>query len=1184
MVWVSGIHAAQVSSRRLTGGDAPEKLSLDLAGAEVLVLTADTGGDTYDYDQAVWGEPTLTLADGKTLALSSLKPQRVRVGWGTLCTDKNHTGARLQVAGRAFARGLWAHAPSVIVYTLPKGIARFDAEVGIDRGAGKNGSVVFHASTEDPAVAESLLAAYAEINPEALLRLNRERTLNNLADLLALHQAIGPAAKYSLAAPPAPETAAAMRQAIARYRAIMVDENPAVDFTDLLFIRREGNIGLPANWQSNSSLPKQGFNNALCALSIRTPGAEPRELYRPPNTSFIGDLDLHWNADRLLFSAVGGNNAWHIFELTLNTASPPRQITRNADNDINHYDACYLPDGRLALTCTALTYAVPCVNGSDPVANLFRCDADGANLEALANDQEHAWNPTVLADGRLLYHRWEYADLPHANSRLLFTCNPDGTAQRAWYGSNSFWPNSLFYPRPIPGDTSRVLAIASGHHGVPRMGELVLFDITRGRQEASGAVQRIPGHGKPVDAPVRDQLVNTSWPKALHPYPLDPSNTLVALKPDPAADWGITLIDRFDNAITLLRIPGAHLLEPIPLRKETIPPAIPDRINPADPQATLYVADIYQGPGLKGIPRGTVKALRLYTYTYGFKDQGGLYGSIGVDGPWDMRRILGTVPVNPDGSALFTVPANTPIALQPLDSQGKALQIMRSWVTARNGEYLSCAGCHEDTPYTPLAAPPIRIKPTAITPWNGPPRNYTFQREVQPVLDRYCIGCHNGKEPTRPDFRPTPLKNWKTAMHGQAYGYLLGKFTQSYVDLHRFVRHPGIESDIHLQPPMEWHADTTELIMLLNSGHRPDLPPQALDRIITWIDLNTPFHGRWQDIVGDIALQRETLRQRRRITYLGYSENHENDPLPPLEKIEFLPLPAPPATDPAKNVKIPGWPFDPASKKQRPPIILTLADDAQLTMLDIPSGDFPLGHIPRFRMSQREITNAQFRKFKPDHHSFREDRHGYQFGITGIDVNADDLPVVRVTWREAQAFTEWLSAKTGKKCRLPTEAEWEYAARAGHDTDFFWGGIDADFTPYANLADITLHRLSANPYIQDIAKAPYNNPQNPCDNWIPQSPLNDRGLLTEQSGTWKPNPWGLLDIHGNAAEWTLSKARPLAPSCDEGRNDPAPSRESRIIRGGSWYDRPKYATASFRRPYREYQPVYNVGFRVVLED
>ena len=147
-------------------------------------------------------------------------------------------------------------------------------------------------------------------------------------------------------------------------------------------------------------------------------------------------------------------------------------------------------------------------------------NADGTGMRQLCFDQDHNWCPTVLNNGRVLYSRWEYSDAPHYFTRLLFHMNPDGTNQSEYYGSNSMWPNSIFYARPLPGHPTKVVAVISGHHGVPRMGELVVFDPALGRHEAGGAVQRIPGRGQRVAPTIRDALVDDSWPKFLHPYPL----------------------------------------------------------------------------------------------------------------------------------------------------------------------------------------------------------------------------------------------------------------------------------------------------------------------------------------------------------------------------------------------------------------------------------------------------------------------------------------------------------------------------------------------------------------------------------------------------------------------------------------------------------------------------------------
>jgi hypothetical protein len=158
--------------------------------------------------------------------------------------------------------------------------------------------------------------------------------------------------------------------------------------------------------------------------------------------------------------------------------------------------------------------------------------------------------------------------------------------------------------------------------------------------------------------------------------------------------------------------------------------------------AVVYLHDVYQGPGLTGVPRGAVKRLRLFSYVWGYP---GMCGpdKIGHSGPWDAMRILGTVPVGDDGSVAFRVPANTPISIQPLDAAGKALQLMRSWYTAMPGETVGCVGCHEQPKDTPL----VRYEaastggPLDIDPWYGPARGFDFEREVQPVLDKLCVGC-----------------------------------------------------------------------------------------------------------------------------------------------------------------------------------------------------------------------------------------------------------------------------------------------------------------------------------------------------------------------------------------------------------------------------------------------------------
>jgi formylglycine-generating enzyme required for sulfatase activity len=928
-----------------------------------------------------------------------------------------------------------------------------------------------------------------------------------------------------------------------------------------------------------------------------------------------------------LFSMPDAGGRWQVFEIGVDGAGL-RQLT-GEQPDVDSYDACYLPGGKIAFTSSAYFNAVACTG--DHAAVLYVMDADGRNIRQLTFDQEHDWCPAVLNNGRILYTRWEYTDTVHCHSRLLFHMNPDGTRQMEYLGSNSYWPNAFFYARPIPGHPTRVVAVISGHHGVPRMGELVVFDPARGRHEANGAVQRIPGYGKRVEAVLKDRLVDESWPKFLHPFPLSEKHFLVASKPRPDSLWGIYLVDTFDNIVLVKEEPGYALLEPIPLKKTRGPPAIPENVDLTRKDAVVYLGNVYAGPGLKGIPRGTVKSLRVFTYHFAYQGMVGNPNTIGIDGPWDIKRVLGTVPVYEDGSAKFRVPANTPISLQPLDSEGKAVQLMRSWMTAMPGETLQCAGCHEPQ----NSAPPVRTSlavnrpPDEITPWYGRTRGFSYRREVQPVIDRYCVGCHDGtKKGTGPicaqhppgrsgklDLSPfSCIPDLRGLENVTDYASELpwqrnpdaGRFSVGYAELHRFVRRPGCESDLHLLEPMEFHADTTELVQMLTKGHYGvRMDAEAWDRLITWIDLNCPFHGTRHEELVDPDRQRHRRRELLK-QYANVDDDPEVVPGPgsgiynsgkPLEPI----VPKPPATPVAPQIDCPGWPFDAAEAAERQQAAgavarrtIDLGEGQNIDMVLIPAGEFlmgsstgepdelPLGRVRLdrpFWISACEITNRQYLLFDPGHDSRVESKNATQYGIQGYPVNRPEQPVVRVSWHEATAFCRWLSEQSGQRFSLPTEAQWEWACRAGTAEPLFFGDLDADFSVFANVADAKLAEFASD--VWDNSK-PLRAPTR-YDEWFPKdSRFNDGALLSVKPGCYRPNRWGLCDMHGNVAEWTRTTYRPYPYDAEDGRDNLSQSG-LKVVRGGSWRDRPHRCTSSFRLAYQPYQRVFNVGFRVVCK-
>ena len=946
--------------------------------------------------------------------------------------------------------------------------------------------------------------------------------------------------------------------------------NPLLDFDAILLLERDQKVpGLPQNWQGNCSLPRGEVANRIAVLRNLRTAPVLETIYQPESRKLITDLELHPGAGRILFSMVGVNRRWQVFEMRLD-GSAPVPLPLIDEPDVDNYDSCYLPDGNILFASTSTFSGVPCVVGSSQVANLHRYKPATGEIRRLTFDQEHNWNPTILPDGRVMYQRWEYSDLPHSNSRILFQMNPDGTNQGELYGSNSYFPNSFFYARPVPGHPSKVVGIATGHHGVARAGRLLMLDPQISRHEAEGVVHEFPHRGRKVEPVVKDQLVKDVWPQFLMPWPLDEKHVLVSCKPGPAARWGIYLVDVFDNMTLIHESPGNALLEPIPLSVRPQAPVIPDRIDLARADATVLLTDIYQGPGLEGIPRGTVKKLRVVEYYFSPRGMGGLIGAIGMDGPWDIRRVLGTVPVEEDGSAHFHIPAQTPVMVQPLDGDGQALQVMRSWFTGMPGERVSCVGCHEGMNRAPATAPPLAASrpPVEIDPsWHRPVRGFNFEREVQPVLDRHCTQCHGGGEGhAAPNLKgDLRINDWSSQIAGNAKRDG-GRFSASYAELHRYIRRPGIESDMRLLSPMDYHFSTTELGRMLSEGHHGvKLDRESFERIVTWADLNAPFHGTWGEITGNPEFVARPLARA--------AELHKRyAPSTPFPTYETIPPPPPYDTTPvvAKSTPVIASPVRLETGGKRPASrTIDLGGGVTMDLVQIPGGSLNGKTVQPFWIGRTEVTNAQFRRFDPGHDSRDESRHGYQFGRRGYAMNGEQQPAVRVSWNEAQAFTRWLSETQSSPASLPGELQWEWACRAGTSTAFPFGDVETDFSAHANLGDIRLREFAACTARQNYhAAEPIENP-NRYDDWIPRDDRHDDGsLVTADVASYQPNAWGLHDMIGNAWEWT-------AGSTADGK---------RVARGGSWRDRPHRATVNDRVTYQPYQRVFNVGFRIVLDE
>ena len=995
-------------------------------------------------------------------------------------------------------------------------------------------------------------------------------------------------------------------KAVANKRAILL-ANPLLNGDKILTVRYQlGNrdrramapeLGTQSNnWSNQESARRKGFNADIVELSNLRDEVQIRTIYKPDNTSSIADLKLHWDGDRAMFTQTMSDNRWNVFEVKLNNGDCKKLID-NPEPDLEFYDGTYLPDGRIIANSNIGYQGVPCVNGSDPVGNMVLYTPQSKNLRRLTFDQDANWNPVIMNNGRVMYTRWEYTDLTHYYTRIVMNMNPDGTEQKALYGSGSMFPNSTFDVQPLPGYASAFVGIISGHHGVARSGRLILFDPAKARKGAAGMLQEIPHRNRPIVEEVKDRLVDGVWPQFIKPSPLNDTYFLVAAKLDKNDLWGIYLVDKFDNVTCLHKMEGEGYISPIAVRKTVTPPAIPDRVKLDDKQATVFIQDIYEGEGLKGIPRGTVKSLRLHAYEYAYVQTQSDHNWHGIQSGWDIKRMLGTVPVGEDGSVIFKIPANTPVSIQPLDKDGVAVQWMRSWLTGQPGEIVSCVGCHEDQNQIVIPKRVIASQkaPHALTPPEGGTRSFTFDLEVQPILDRACIACHNGEG------KAFDLRGGKK--DGRGYG-------TSYLNLHPYVHRQGGEGDMVVLYPYEYHPNTSELVRLLKKGHyNVQLTDAEWRKIYNWIDYNAPDKGYFNaNVLKSFPYQGyDQIERRKQLTdkYAGgagvdwkkeiadYAAQLKN-------KGEIKPV-MPKKVSPVKEkvLKVKGWPFAPDRVKEmladekETVKVLEIAPGVQMTFVRIPAGEFVMGSYhgepdtypttkvkidKAFWMGELEVTNQQYNTIFPQHDSRYVDQQWKDHVVPGYPANKPEQPVIRVSYNDAMEYCKILSQKTGLNITLPTEAQWEWACRGGSDEDFWFGNLNADFGKKDNLADVTTNKFA----VSGVDPQPMS-PESPWYKYytfLPKAANVDDGSLVQVGGKkYEANPFGLYCMHGNVAEWTHSDYVPYPY-----KENPKKVSEYKVVRGGSYIERPKYSTAYSRKGFYPYQCVFNVGFRVIIED
>jgi hypothetical protein len=546
----------------------------------------------------------------------------------------------------------------------------------------------------------------------------------------------------------------------------------------------------------------------LCKLNLND-GTLTHLLEDPQGA--VRDPQVHYDGERILFSwRKSGTDNFHLYEINAD-GSGLKQLTHGPFDDL---EPTYLPDGDIIFCSTRCKRWVPC--WYTQVATLHRCDRDGQNIHLLSSNIEQDNTPWVLPDGRILYTRWEYVDRSREAFHHLWVMNPDGTGQTTFYGN--LYPGDVYLDaKPVPG-TKKLVMINSPKHG---------------QAEHQGRVSLVSTDLGP-DVQTAQNMIH-SGRTFRDPYAFSTDAILVAEK------TRLLLMNSQGKTKELYHLSpelaqgGAWLHEPRPLRPRTREPVIPVQTDMTQSSGQLVVLDIYIGRKMQGIERGAIKKLLILENLPKPVNYTGSMDPISLGGSYTLNRVLGTVPVEADGSVNMRVPPLRSLQFVALDANDLAVKRMLSFVTVMPGEVTTCIGCHEERTTTPASASTaqaLKRPPSPITPIPGTPEVFDYARDIQPILDKHCLNCHN--------------------IDKYAGGTLLTgdqgpMFTHSFFTLSaRLQIADGRDLAHGNYPPYTIGSAVSPLMDKLSPAHYDVRPtPQALRMVKLWIDASATFPGTY---------------------------------------------------------------------------------------------------------------------------------------------------------------------------------------------------------------------------------------------------------------------------------------------------------------------------------------------------
>lgn len=572
--------------------------------------------------------------------------------------------------------------------------------------------------------------------------------------------------------------------------------------------------------------------SALKILNVKT--GKTKTLLES-KTGAVRDPEVSFDGKKIIFSYRKNiNDDYHIYEINADGTKLTQLTFAKGVSDI---DPIYLPNDQIIFSSTREPKY--CMCNRHIMANLYRMNPDGSNIVQLGKSTLFEGHSALLNDGRIIYDRWEYIDRNFGDAQGLWTVNPDGTKHAIYYGNNTNSPGGVIDPRPLP-ESNLVLCIFGSCHDRP-WGALALLDRSKGVDGKEAVVKIWPEHARDFIGVGNYDTFKKLKVYYEDPYPLSQNQFLVSK----TLDWeknekmGLFVVDMKGNETLLYKDAKQGVYDAMPLAPRHRPRDIPTARKFDESPGYFYVQNVYEGTHMESVEKGEVKYLRVIespekrTYTQAsWNGQGQQAPGVNWHS-FENKRILGTVPVEADGSVYFEAPSSKYLFFQLLDEKKKMVQSMRSGVIVHPGETNGCIGCHEDR----LMVPPVSSKmPTAMrkkpSKLSNPDETelYSYMRDLQPVFDKHCVECHDfGKEGGE-----------KLILAGDRNPY----FNASYIDIQlkkQIASVGGGPSEI--QQAKSWGSHASNIVKVIEKGHHDvSLSQEEMEALYTWTDLNGTYY------------------------------------------------------------------------------------------------------------------------------------------------------------------------------------------------------------------------------------------------------------------------------------------------------------------------------------------------------